>query len=282
MDAPERPESTRGNRPAEWEDARPAVSPVHHHLVLGAVLLLCACTTHSGSRRSVYRGVTVLPSTGIQSIVVRNGAGSVRVVAAHDDAITLDVDVLLDEARPQLDAQKNVLDHVLVHSTDSRVEFVDAHASKGDANDWELRITLHVPAGRSLEIDQGMGEVTVVLPDTRDLRVANASGSIHAQVAVVDGALDLRVQQGEVEAEVRDRIAGEANVETVTGQASLALPAAVEGSFELSCATGELQVAGRYGLPVERLGQGARAHGRVGERASTHRLRVSQGSAVLR
>ncbi|MBI5850411.1 MAG: hypothetical protein HZB39_05145 [Planctomycetes bacterium] len=256
--------------------------PVSHHLVLGVVLLTSACTLHSGSRRSVYRGAIAIPANEIVAVAVNNGAGIVRFAASKRDAIDVDVEVFLDEARPQTDAAKSVDAHLVVTRDGDRLVLNDSHAGDHDAGDWELRITVHVPGSRTIQVDQAAGSVELALDRCRDVRVVNAAGSIQADVGFVEGALDLRAHSGEVVAAVRESIAGDASVETQTGRASLALPKGAPGAFDVSVDVGGLVVDPRFGLDVERSLTGARATGRMGDGGPSYRVRTLTGEAVLK
>ncbi|MFO1053219.1 MAG: hypothetical protein U1F36_13485 [Planctomycetota bacterium] len=250
--------------------------------VLFALALIAACTVHSGSRRSVYRTTLSVPAEGVNAITVSNNLGSVRFVNADDGKVTVDLDVLLDESRPETDAVKVVESHLRVLQTGDQLELRDAHLGDHDREDWELRLVVHTPSGRALRVEQSAGAVDVDIAQCSTLSARCGNGTIQTRVGTVVGALDLHVETGQVDATVTAEARGGGGLGVGNGQASLALPEHHKGVFDLAVTTGGLRVAPRFGLDVVRGTVGGKAHGSVGEGGPSFRIEVGTGELVLK
>ena len=247
----------------------------------GMVLLL-GCSM-GGHRKVGSVRASVAPQAPITMLRVENGAGTEHVQQAAGPEVVIEAEVWLREGRPDTDFTPAFADHVTIAEHSGVFSVVGAHLRAGDADDWQLRLTVSVPSGVGLDLQQSVGLVRVALPEVSGGRVKVDTGSVEFAVPVVGGALAVDVDTGEASVTVRDTGPTEGLRATCgTGQLTVTLPADVRGTFELRAGTGALEVAARYGLTENRSHARVESRGRVGEGGPAFSLTVGTGQVRLR
>ncbi len=257
--------------------------------VLGwtAALLLTAC--HHGNKVAIGSVHTTLAAApAVTQLELQMGSGSIRVEAASGDAVEIRAEVLqsvgIDDlaiATPEIELPFK--DHVEVVRKGSSLAISSKHDTQPDHNDWQLNLVVMVPSQIAAQIDLGAGQVTLDLPQTRDLAVKVGAGKIDINATQVDGRIAAQTGVGQVAVAVtRTGPTGGIELSTGTGEVRATLPPKLRGSFELDASVGDVSVAKRYGLEVRRSGTSASARGSVDETQAHHVLRTSVGNVSLR
>ena len=246
------------------------------------LVLLFGCSM-GGHRKVGSVRTSVAPQAPITMLRVENGAGTVHVQRASGPEVVIEAEVWLREGRPDTDFTPAFADHVVAAERGGVFSIAGAHLRAGDADDWQLRLTVSVPSGVGLDLQQGVGLIHVELPETTGGRVQVDTGSIQFDVPVVRGALAVDVDTGEASVTVRDTGPTEGLRATCdTGQITVTLPADVRGTFELRAGTGGLDIAPRYGLSENRSRAQVESRGRVGDGGPAFSLTVGTGQVRLR
>ncbi len=226
---------------------------------------------------------TLTPKAPVTSVRIANGVGAMEVRQATGADVVIEAEVWLAEGRAETDFTPGFADHVTVEETAGALTLGTVHAGKTDAQDWQLRLTVAVPAGVALELDQPVGHVRVELPETKGVRIHVATGAIEFAAPVVRGAMAIDVGTGSARIGVGTTGPTEGlTVACRTGQIAVALPGEVRGAFELSAGTGGLECDPRFGVHETRELAGVEGRGRVGDGGPTHVLRVGTGQIRLR
>lgn len=250
-------------------------------LAVVGLVLLSGCSM-GGHRKVGSVRESVAPQAPVTMLRVENAAGAVRVQQASGAEVVIEAEVWLRQRRPDTDFAPVFADHVTVAQRDGVFTVESAHRRTADADDWQVRLTLSVPSGVGLDVEQSVGFVQVELPEIAGGRVKVATGSIQFDVPVVRGALAVDMGTGEASVTVRDTGPAEGlRAACGTGQLTVTLPADVRGSFELRAGTGALEIAARYGLSEDRSHARVESRGRVGDGGPAFSLTVGTGQVRL-
>jgi hypothetical protein len=258
-----------------------------HRRTVVALALAAAAACDAGSfergRRAVGRLQHVHRPAGPVALTVRLGRGEVQVVAGDGRDVRFELGVWLRRERPATDFVPELAAHLAIAERAGTLAVADAHLGAADAADWELRLTVKVPAGLDLDLRVESGEVGVRLPSTNDVHAGVGAGKVHVAVDEVAGACRLRAGTGQVTAAISGQgPAGGLDAVCATGEVHLELPAGVRGTFELDVGTGGIQLDPRFAIEVERRVTAASARGHVGLGGPPLRARVEIGQIVVR
>ncbi|MEM7199719.1 MAG: hypothetical protein AAF628_05595 [Planctomycetota bacterium] len=153
------------------------------------------------------------------------------------------------------------------------------------ANDFSFSLEIEVPAQAALDVegDLAVGNFAIELPEVGRLDARVSTGNVSARCDALAGPVEATTGVGNVDIAVRSA-APQSGVRlaTATGDVTLALPDAAEGSFDLTTSVGSVSAAARYGIDVERNVTSARGRGGVGQSGPTYSLSASVGSVRLR
>lgn len=259
---------------------RPRLGSVGWLVLLGSALASCHPTA---SRREVGRASHTEPATGLNCIDALVQAGAVEFVPCEGEDVRIEVVVLLADDRPAADSRSEFAAHVSVEREAGRLLLRDAHAGAADANDWELRVTVRLPAATDLTARLSTGRLRVAVREANDVRLDLGSGTADVAVQRLAGACRIEARTAQVTLGVADvGPGGGLDVEVDVGAAHVTLPEAVRGSFTLDVATGGIDAADRYGLNLERRMAAVSARGALGEGGPRHSIRVGTGQIELR
>lgn len=251
-----------------------------------APLLLIACSTTScsfeinGKLRPVGKvRAPIAEAQTLAELQVDNRAGSIVIRACEASKASIEVEVLLDEKRPETDFVDDFLQHIELQRTDNLLTVRSVHDHAPDARDWQLRYTIHVPAGIALRVDQIAGELDVQLPHTSDIRADLTAGTIGIAVGKVSGEVVANTESGEIRVVVTDSApTGGCTLDCTAGTIMLTLPKGTNGRFDLAAITGDMSVASHYaGLNPQRSVTTMRAQGQVGNGGPMFHAHVISG-----
>lgn len=255
-----------------------------------ATLLLVACSTNSCSFQvssnhrlvgTVQAGIADAKTLTTLEIDNRSGTIVIRESAAEQASVS--VDVLLNEKRPETDFTADFDKHARLVRTGNQLAIHSVHDQASDAQEWQLRYTIHVPAGIALRLDQGAGQLDVELPHTKDIHVDSAAGAIAIAVGKVTGKVVANLQSGEIQLTVADTApSGGCTLDCTAGTVTLTLPKGTSGRYDLSAITGDVSVASHYGIRPQRSVTTMTAHGQVGSGGPTFHAHVVTGVVRLR
>lgn len=180
--------------------------PAAFALALAAAVLAPAAAVADTTVRTLERD---LPAEGIDSVVFHGQVGEVQVVGTSGDTIEIEVELRCDRRDDRKCEQSAAKVDLEVRRSGERV--------KVEVEDWpriggrlSIRARLKVPRDRAVEIDMGVGEVSVE--------------GIEADVEVDTGV-------GEVTVEGPESAFGSVNLDTGVGEVELELGGrTVEGS----------------------------------------------------
>ena len=258
--------------------------------MLRALTLLLCCISaagcHLGGRkRSVgVVGVRLEPGVEISALEVRNPVGRIQVRDCTEaQAAGVEVEVLLTEHRPSSDFVPDAAEHVRVRRDGSRLFVDSAHAQDADARDWQLRMTVYLPAEASVSAWQDVGSVDVELAAVTGLAVVVDTGSVEVDVAELRGPASLEVDTGKIElAPAAVASAGDMMLRCDTGSIRVTWPEQASGRFDLAADCGNISVPDRFGLDPHRSGASSRCRGAFGAGGPRVSARTDTGSIRVR
>lgn len=257
------------------------LGPVRH---LPALLLLAtSCCIRGGEHVSIGTVAKELPDVAaVTRIEVQNPVGSIRIEQAEAATVAIEAEVLLHEDLVEPGAKRELVfdEHVQVQRQGEQLRIASAHADAAD--DWQLRLRIRIPAGRSLQVEQRVGSVQLNVGELPDLRVQVDVGGAELELASCTGKLVAAVGTGELQARVSRALPAGCALQVGVGELDVRLPPDAAGSFELDASVGDVDVDPAYGLLVARQHASVTARGSRGKEGPQHRLEVATGSIRLR
>ena len=238
-----------------------------------------------GNYRKVGAVSATIPNAGkLESIEIHNVAGTIDVQVADQGGarVDVDVDVLLEESRPETDFDGEFDSHVVMQQSGGRLTLRSTHVDDGDGDEWQLRFVVRVPAGVGVSIEQTAGNVDVRLPHARDVAVDTSAGRVTIVVPKVDGKVAVDARSGEIEVAVADSGPSDCELSCTAGSIALELPKDPNVDFDLAATAGDISLASRFGLATTREIASASARGRVGNGGARVRARVVSGQISVR
>lgn len=233
-----------------------------------AALTLSACTiTIDGNHRPVGSvDGAIADAATIEAVHLHNRAGTIRIEACEAEAASVHAEVLLAERRPDTDFAAAFGQHVQLERQGAELTIRNAHDQEADAEDWQLRFVVKVPAGLSVSIRQTAGTVVVRLPKANDIGVFTTAGTTDLQFDELDGRVTADSEAGQFTLSIKDRgPAKGCSINCTAGTVTLKLPKDTAGRFDLRAATGNVSVDKRFGLKPERSAGSVTARGQVGQ-----------------
>ena len=259
--------------------------------LLGAVAALaggCGQVT-MGKGKKILLGTVdeqFQPEGNLEELRIVNSSGDVDVVSARGASIEIEARVKVAESRlDEFDREKALTfnDHISVRQEGGLLVVEDAHRHDPDHNDWQLELTIRVPRQVSIKATLGAGNVSIKLAAARDIDVNLGAGNVEIDLQRIDGGVMGRVGAGNfalsttVSAPTKD-----VEIDCAAGNISLALPKQFSGVFDVTVAVGEVSIAERYGLHVNRKLMTAYVKGTVGTGGPRYKLQVATGAINLK
>jgi len=220
----------------------------------------------------------------LTSVEIVNPVGTIRVKeSGPQHAAGIDAEVLLDENRPETDFVASFDQHVEVSRSGDKLRITSAHAHAADRNDWQLRMTVYLPPGVELKLDQDVGAIQVELSSSRALDVDLDTGNIDVAVAAIDGRMRVDVDTGRISVATTGSMpTGDCDLSCDTGSITLSLPRQCGGEVDLETDCGNITLDERFGLKTRRDVTEASCRGTFGSGDTKIRARVDTGSISLR
>lgn len=204
-------------------------------LLLGAVILLWRSFSDSLAGTSVARdSIDSGPKPGIK---LTNGAGQIRIEGVEDLG-SVEYEVTRHALGPDPATAKERASKVTVNVARDGGDFViETDGGRNTGADYAMR----VPAGSSVDIESGAGDVEVS-KISGDVSVDAGAGDV--SVREVKGSVKVKAQAGDVEVSKMQTDTGGADIEVASGDVTL--QDLVAGTLETSVEAGDVTLSGRF------------------------------------
>ncbi|MBS1261802.1 MAG: hypothetical protein MAG453_01135 [Calditrichaeota bacterium] len=197
----------------------------------------------------------------VDAIDIETLNGNIRVVPARDDSIRLDVERKV--RAPSATLAESGLERVRVESelTD-RTLSIASITPVMDEREFIVNLTLHAPGSIPLDLESNNGNISVT-EHAADISASTTNGNIHCVLASLDldGMLDLRTTNGNIDA---------------------ALPADLPASFTVSTANGNAAVSGFAADVSYSVDERNRKRGTIGPGEAMVTLKSTNGNVSLK
>ena len=228
--------------------------------VFSAVLLPMAVRAENACRYRADRAAEA-SADGIRKIVVEVGAGSLDIrgepgrqrIEASGEACAPDEESL---EHLQIHVERRFGTLVISTKPPMSIREPSSWFGGGDRGDGRLDISIKVPAGIAVDVEDGSGDARI--SNVGDLDITDGSGSLH--IENVDGSVDLLDGSGDVTiARVRGSVSvkdgsGEIEIEQVTGDVKI--PNDGSGGIAIVDVQGSVTIGndGSGDIRIERVG----------------------------
>lgn len=231
----------------------------------------------------------------VDSARIDNRAGVVHVIAEEREDIRIEARLKVRTGKKP-DKLTTFADHVRVDTVDNELRISDAHIGTPDAENWQINLTVRVPAAMNVRANNEAGNVTVdgCKGDIRvDCSAGNVrveagavgnliskigAGTLHVAVDELGGSTNLDIGAGNVDVTVAKPPRHELIAKCGTGDLHLDLPDASPGSYTITSNTGTIKIPGLPGLRVMRGPTSAAAEGRIGSGGARVELTCGVGN----
>ena len=265
-------------------------------VLLGAVATLAGgCSRGNSPGASPTTGTKVLlgtvdehfePEGNLEELRIINSSGNVEIVSATGSSIEVEAEVKVAESRTdEFEDGKALLfdDHISVHQEAGQLVVEDAHRHDPDHNDWQLELTIRVPLQVRIKAQLGAGNVAIDLAAARDVDVDLGAGNVEINLQRIDGGVIGRVGAGSFALSTTESApTKDVEIDCAAGNISVSLPKQFSGDFDVTAAVGDVSIAERYGLHVERKLVTAYVKGSVGTGGPRYKLHAATGTIELK
>ncbi len=245
---------------------------------LPVALIAGACGQFGGQpHESVGKVGTGVDPAGIQAVLVRAGAGSIKLTEAAAGApIRIDAEIFFRGGETALGRRADLAQDLRIETKDGQLTVADAHLGNPDHNNWQVRLTLAVPAGLDLDLSTGAGDCEAVVAARRIMADVGA-GSIKITATTLVEA-KLKTGAGDATLVAGGSTLSKVDADLGVGVLHLEIPTAFEGSVELSVGVGNIVANGAPEVAVKREVTSSTARGQLGKGAGSISGKVGTGT----
>jgi hypothetical protein len=235
---------------------------------------------------------------------VNTGAGDIEVREGAVGVVSIDAKVSVDPAEvPAAALTRDFADHVKITEDGELLTIEDRHAADDDEGQWNVALSLRVPAGLALAINSGAGDIRLLTVSgevavnsgagdiaveagerrAQSLAVNSGAGDIRVDVAAVETQLSVSSGAGDIEARLGCGTPTKGlRVSSGAGDIELLAPTDLVGEFKLESGIGAVKFPQSWGLEFRGKGRGRqRASGQVGVGGPQHQLSTGSGDVKV-